>query len=223
MFSAFLASLRQEKQKIGAMHRAQAARYLFDYYKLPAIVLLCALLLTVYFAAALLRPRENPDLQVLFVNCYDNVSQDSDLMRAFRAYQDARGLNLSARFDANVFFNLSRTADYASAYFQKAVAQLEGGETDAIVCTRENLLGIASGGRLMDLSGAQALSPYAERMICMQTQAGETVPVGIDLTGCPAFERLGFYPEGACLGVSAYTQRLESVRIWLDFLFLLEK
>lgn len=143
MFSAFLASLRQEKQKIGAMHRAQAARYLFDYYKLPAIVLLCALLLTVYFAAALLRPRENPDLQVLFVNCYDNVSQDSELMRAFRAYQDARGLNLSARFDANVFFNLSRTADYASAYFQKAVAQLEGGETDAIVCTRENLLGIA--------------------------------------------------------------------------------
>ena len=223
MFSAVLASLRQEKQKIGAMHRAQAARYLFDYYKLPAIVLLCALLLTVYFAAALLRPRENPDLQVLFVNCYDNVSQDSELMRAFRAYQDARGLNLSARFDANVFFNLSRTADYATAYFQKAVAQLEGGETDAIVCTRENLLGIASGGRLMDLSGAKALAPYAERMICMQTQAGETVPVGIDLTGCPAFDRLGFYPDGVCLGVSAYTQRLESVRIWLDFLFLLEK
>ena len=89
--------------------------------------------------------------------------------------------------------------------------------------TRENLLGIASGGRLMDLSGAKALAPYAERMICMQTQAGETVPVGIDLTGCPAFERLGFYPDGVCLGVSAYTQRLESVRIWLDFLFLLEK
>ena len=53
MFSAFLASLRQEKQKIGAMHRAQAARYLFDYYKLPAIVLLCPLLLTVYFGGGL--------------------------------------------------------------------------------------------------------------------------------------------------------------------------
>ena len=222
MFSSFLSFIHQEKKKIEGMRRADAARYLFDYYKLPAIALLCALLLIVYFTAVLLRPKVEPDLQVLFVNCYDSVSANSDFAQSFEDHLAQSGTPLQFQFDANVFFNLEKSSDYASAYFQKTIAQLEGGTADAIVCSRENLLGIASGGRVMDLSQAY-FERYADRLILLTTQEGETVPVGIDLTGCAVFEQLGFYPEGACLGISAYTEKIESVLVFLDFLFQMEK
>ena len=74
----------------------------------------------------------------------------------------------------------------------------------------------------MDLSQAY-FERYADRLILLTTQEGETVPVGIDLTGCAVFEQLGFYPEGACLGISAYTEKIESGLVFLDFLFQIEK
>ena len=99
-----------EKQKIQGMTRENALRYIWTYYKIPIIGILVFIFLVFYFIHAFLNRPEDTILHVTFVNCYDNVSEDSDFHKEFLEYADFQETG-EVIFDSNVFFDLSKDSD----------------------------------------------------------------------------------------------------------------
>ncbi len=215
--------IQAEKEKIRGMEREKALEYVWNYYKIPIVGILVFLFLLVYFLHALLNRPEDPLVHITLVNCYDDVSEKSGFYKNFQEYADFHEEG-SVIFDANAFFNLENERDYSNTYFQKTVAYLEAGTTDALICQKSNLMGIARGKRVLNLEDGPAKEiyrQYRERIVFFTTEEGEEVPVGIDISDSPRIEEMNSYKEDGCyLCVSAYTERVDQVKVFLDYLFL---
>lgn len=171
-----------------------------------------------YFLSIWLRRPADAWLSVAFVNEYANVGAGSPLYEDFvkaDGFDDKRIV-----FDANYFFNLSNDKDFANQYFQKLVAYLEAGTVDAVVCTEENLSGIAQGGRVLDLRDEMTHGAFAEyegRMYYYDSEEYGRLPVGISLAGSPYADALGYQDE-VYLALSSKGTNLEQVERFLEFL-----
>ena len=211
-----------EKQKIQGMTRENALRYIWTYYKIPIIGILVFIFLVFYFIHAFLNRPEDTILHVTFVNCYDNVSEDSDFHKEFLEYADFQETG-EVIFDSNVFFDLSKDSDYANTYFQKTVAYLEAGTTDALICQETNMKGMAKGGRVLNLEDERAggiCEKYKDRIVNYTTDEGEVIPVAVDVSDSPRFEGKNSYKdeEKCYLCVSAYIDQADQVEVFLDYL-----
>jgi len=196
-------------------------RYIWDYYKIHILLAVAAIFLIIYFLNIFLDRPSDPVLHVTLVNCYKDVSEHSSFYQDYADVSETDMTTASVVFDATVFFDLSKPSDYRNVYFQKTVAYLEAGTTDAIICQYDNLQGLANGGRLLDLEGERTASlceKYKDAVVYVDTDKEKHVAAGIDITGSPALQRLQAY-EGKCyLAVSAYTKRLEAVENFADYL-----
>ncbi len=89
-------------------------------------------------------------------------------------------------FDSAYFFDLGNGNDDINSYFQKLIAKLENGDVDVMIVSRDNLMGIAKGGRTLDLRDERAadlMERYPENILYyMDEDSGEAIPVGIDLS-----------------------------------------
>lgn len=210
-----------EKEKLREMTREKAAEYIWTYYKIPIVSVIVLIFLAVYFIHAFLNRPGDTFLHVTFVNCYDDVSENSDFYQAFLEYAGSRKAE-EVYFDANVFFDLSRESDYANSYFQKTVAYLEAGTTDAVVCQESNLAGLAKGGRILTLEDERAkpiYEKYKDRIVDYTTDEGETLPVGVDISDSRFIRDMNSYEESCYLCVSAYIGQTDHVEVFLDYLF----
>lgn len=212
-----------ERLKIQGMTRKNALRYIWTYYKIPIVGILVFIFLVIYFVHAFLSRPEDTLLHVTFVNCYDNVSEDSDFYKDFLEYADFQETG-EVYFDSNVFFDLSKDRDYANTYFQKTVAYLEAGTTDAVICQETNMKGLAKGGRILNLKDERAggiCEKYKDRIVDYTTDEGEVIPVAVDISDSPCLEGLNSYENGekCYLCVSAYIDRADQVEVFLDYLF----
>lgn len=211
-----------EKQKIQGMTREKALRYIWTYYKIPIVGILVFIFLVIYFIHAFLNRPEDTILHVTFVNCYDDVSEKSDFHKEFLEYADFQETG-EVIFDSNVFFDLSKDSDYANTYFQKTVAYLEAGTTDALVCQETNMKGMAKGGRILNLKDERAsgiYDKYKDRIVNYTTEEGEVIPVAVDISDSPRFEGMSSYQdsEGCYLCVSTYIDQADQAEVFLDYL-----
>ncbi len=216
--------LRTEKKKIQGMTREKAAGYIWTYYKIPIVGVMTVIFLIIYFVHAFLNRPEDTLLHVTFVNCYEDISEDSDFYKNFLEFADFEESG-EVYFDSNIFFNLEKESDYANTYFQKTVAYLEAGTTDAVVCQESNLKGLAQGGRVLSLRDERVekiYEKYKDRIVEYTTKEGETVPVGINISDSPLLKGTKSYQDGCYLCVSAYIDepdRIDNVETFLDYLF----
>jgi len=216
--------LRTEKKKIQGMTREKAAGYIWTYYKIPIVGVMTVIFLIIYFVHAFLNRPEDTLLHVTFVNCYEDISEDSDFYKNFMEFADFEESG-EVYFDSNIFFNLEKESDYANTYFQKTVAYLEAGTTDAVVCQESNLKGLAQGGRVLSLRDERVekiYEKYKDRIVEYTTKEGETVPVGINISDSPLLKGTKSYQDGCYLCVSAYIDepdRIDNVETFLDYLF----
>lgn len=215
--------IQAEKEKIRGMERGKALEYIWNYYKIPIVGIAVFLFLLVYFIHGFLNRPEDPLLHITWINCYDDVSEKSGFYRDFKEYAPFSEEG-SVIFDTNAFFNLEKERDYSNTYFQKTVAYLEAGTTDALICQKTNLMGIAKGKRVLNLeddSAKEIYREYQERAVFFTTEEGEEIPVGIDISDSPLIKGMNSYKEDGCyLCVSAYTERVDNVKVFLDYLFL---
>ena len=107
---------------------------------------------------------------------------------------------------------------------------LDAGVDDIWVAGAEDIIAIGEGGRLMDLNGEGASvlkERYGDRFVyCTpldESYSDQPVPVGIDLSGTALTGEYSAYPDGAVLGVNAYTKRLDEVIVFLEYLFAREE
>ncbi len=98
---------------------------------------------------------------------------------------------------------------------------MEGGDIDAVICQYDNLVGIAQGGRFMDLRNEymeEIYAAYKDRVITIEKD-GETIPVGIDISDSPVLKRMEGYDGPCYIGISSMTVHEGMVKVFLDYLF----
>ncbi len=195
--------------------------YLWDYYKLQIIGGVVAVVLVIYFIVLFTRPNDHILLNVAFVNQYENVTEDSPLMDDFLSSEGNSLTSEDLSFDAAYFFDLTNDGDYTNSYFQKLIAKAENGEVDVMVMGENNLLGIAQGGRTLDLRDEKAgdlLEEYPDRIIYYSDEeTGEEIPVGIDVSDS---QKLYGYTEDdqVTVSLSSKTANAENAVTFIEYL-----
>jgi hypothetical protein len=207
----------QLKDKVG---------YIWDYYKLRIIGAIVAVGLCIYLVNIFTRPRVNIAFEAAFVNCYDNISDSSDMAKGFDTYlkgSDVGSIEGKIVYDNNLFFNLSKSSDYNNSYYQKLIAYLESGTFDVVISDYDNLIGVGKGGRYIDLRDERIKSVYdmhSDRVVCVETDEGE-IPIGIDISDSPVIEAMNSYANGCYIAFSANSSHFDKDILYLEY--LLEK
>jgi hypothetical protein len=192
--------------------------YIWDYYKLLIIGVAVAIFLLGYFIRMFTAPKSDIAFEAAFVNCYDNVSESSDLYRGFSGYfEEGEGKIV---FDNNLFFDLNKSSDYNGSYYQKLVAYLEAGTYDAVICGYDNLVGVGQGGRYIDLRDERIKSvydTYGDRAVYIETEEGK-IPIGIDISDSPFIGEMNSYGDGCYIAFCANSSHFEADVLFLEYL-----
>lgn len=206
------------------MTRGQRLQYFWDYNKIQTIALIVAVILAVYFARLAFRRNVPSLLNVAMIDEYEDVSEDSSLYRGFESYLgNPAGLQgKKINFDARYFFDLSDSADFTNSYYQRLVALIENGEMDVIIGSYDNIMGIAQGGRVMDLSDSSVrdlAGKYSDRFVTYESEEGEEIPVAIRLSGSEVIDSDTDYDsDEVYFALSSNVQHIEAAMLFADYL-----
>jgi hypothetical protein len=205
------------------MQPKDKAIYIWDYYKLWIIGAVVIVGLTIYLVQIFARPRENIAFEAAFVNCYDSVSDSSDMAKGFDMYlkgSDVGDIEGTIVYDNNLFFNLSKSSDYNNSYYQKLIAYLEAGTYDVVVSDYDNLIGVGQGGRYIDLRDERIKSvyeAYSDQAVYVETDEGN-IPIGIDISDSPIIEAMNSYANGCYIAFSANSSHYDKGIAYLEYL-----
>lgn len=218
----------EEKLKIKEMDSMRKKiGYIWDYYKLWIIGAVALVGLIVYFTVVFVTREDKPVLDVVLVNNYDDVSDDSKLAQGFVSYVGEENLPGKVAFDNNAFFNLANNSDYKNSYYMKVLAYLEADTAQVVMCQYDNLIGLAKSGRLADLSDekiSDICDKYKDRIVYYENDEGVKVPVGIDVSDGYKAAGLTEYTDGkAYVGLSAYAESYEYAEKFVDYIVELGK
>ena len=213
----------EEKQKIKEMDSVRKKiGYIWDYYKFWIIGAVVLVGLIVYFTVVFVTREDKPVLDVVLVNNYDDVSDDSKLAQGFVSYVGEENLPGKVAFDNNAFFNLANNSDYKNSYYMKVLAYLEADTAQVVMCQYDNLMGLAKSGRLADLSDEKVggiCDKYKDRIVYYENDEGVKVPVGIDVSDGYKAAGLTEYTDGkAYVGLSAYAESYEYAEKFVDYM-----
>lgn len=214
---------RQERQKLEVLDTRQKAEYIWQYYKLWIIGILCGayfLCFTLY--TALFVPKENW-LYLVLANVPPQVQaeQCSSLQQSladFAGY-DLHEKNLVLDTDCYCF---PSEEPYNNHYYDKLIALLDGGILDALVMEASELETLGKTGRLLDLQSPlyTVSEKWSDRLIYLDNNFSdyekERIPIAIDLTGSLLDE---MYPDGCAIALSAASQHPQELDMLLSFLF----
>lgn len=207
------------------MSWSERGEYLWRYYKLWIIALLCI----VIFLPTGIYHYVTTNAEDWFFSCFANTDVELGAGSEFyEDFADYAGYDLSEKnlvFHDRCYVNPDRKL-VGNQYYQLLITYLDSGVMDTLVIEPEYLQTIGSSGRLMDLRDqrtAALFEAYQDRLIyCVpieEKNGTEPIPVGIDLTGSILTEQEGAYPMGAALGVNANCPHPEELEVFLSYLF----
>lgn len=216
---------RDEREKLRDYGHLDRLKYIWQYYRLWIIGIgfiggFIAYALITYFTV----PGDIHFYGILS-NTYAQMGKGSDF---YEGFVEAAGYDLGkgvVELDCSNYCKPSVNAT-GNTYYEKLISMLDGGVDDIWVAEREEVVAIGETGRLMDLN-IKAAAPlrerYADRFVyctpLREDYSTDPVPIGIDLEGTALVGEYRAYPNGAVLGVNAYTKRLDQVVAFLDYMF----
>lgn len=132
----FRDSLAKDRQTLKTLTFRQKIRFILDYYRGYAFVLLCVCLIGFYFGEAWMQTRRETVLEGFFTNDEENLFSAKEITRDFSAY-----LGLSSRqqviFDDSLYVLPGSSIDYHTASHGKIMAYVSARELDFLVTTRD--------------------------------------------------------------------------------------
>ena len=225
--SALQQWFRREREKIGRLSPKAAAEYIWQYYKLWIIGAVCLVSLVIFSVHQYRHNVGEHWLYLSFVNTRAQVGDGSELWQGF---VEKTGYDLTK---AGVTFNNEAWFDYAdnhasgNTYYQIFVGFIDSGILDAATMTPEALEEFGKTGRLLDWNREECASlreKYGDRLIYalpIDTEySTQPVPIGIDISDSILMTEYHIYPEeeGCALGIGAFSQHLEAVEAFLDYI-----
>lgn len=194
--------------------------HIWTYYKIPILAFIIAVILISYFVFLGGKDKVAVILHVSFVNYYDDLSEKSEFYKGFIDAYPVDEMEQKVEFDAYNFFDLGKKSEYNNSYYQKIVAYLEAGTTDAIVCEYDNLMGIAQSGRLIDLQDERVIELYEQykEHVVYITVDGIEIPVGIDISKNEELSGERGYANSVYIGISSNVKHIEQIKNFLEYL-----
>ena len=216
---------RDEREKLSGYTLRARMRYFWQYYRLWIIGIGFVLAFTVYALWNYFTVPGDIHFYAIFSNTYAQLGTGSDFYNGFvekAEYDLTKGV---LEIDCTNYCKPSGRA-MGNAYYEKLISMLDSGVDDIWVAESEDVIAVGEAGRLMDLTrgeNAQALARYADRFVyCTpldEEYSTEPVAIGIDLSGTVLSQgTYSPYPNGAVLGINAYTKRFDQVLLFLAYL-----
>ena len=210
---------QSERRKLRTLSRRAQVEYIWQYYKLWIIAVVSLLSLTIYVTVHRLTVPADNWFYITFANTYAEAGNGSELWRGF---VDASGYDVREK---NVYFNNRCYFDPAdtgyNAYYTYFVAYVEAGTLDAITMERDALASLGTRGRLLDLSGTEFVTRYADRLVyavpANPDYGTEPLPIGVDLSDTRLVTDFHIYENSCALGLSANCPHPDAVARFLDY------
>ena len=215
-----------EKQKMSTMTAGQKASYIITYYWLWILGIVCTVFLICYIASHALFSVKDYWFYGMFVNTMEDGSNGSALRQDFVVWGGYDTSEKKVEFNARSYFDPTVSGGTNNSYYQAFVALVESGDLDVAVMGEKALQGIGSSGRLRDLRDedcADIMEKYGDRLVyCIpydEEYSTDAVPVGIDISDSLLTKKYGLYEDDCVLGIAAYSKRIDSVEMFLEFLY----
>ena len=220
---------RDEREKLRGYGPRARLRYIWQYYRLWIIGIGFVLGFIIYAAWNYFTVPGDIHFYGIFSNTYAQLGKGSDF---YNGFVEAAGYDLSkgvVEIDCANYCKPSSSRVIGNNYYEKLISMMDGGVDDVWIAPAEDVIAVGEAGRLLDLN-SDAAAPirekYADRLVyCTpldESYSREPVPIGIDLAGTALVGEYKAWPEGAVLGISAATKRLDQVPVFLNYLFALE-
>lgn len=217
--------VRDEREKLKGYSLRGKLKYIWQYYRLWIIGIGFVVGFITYALWNYITVPGDIHFYAIFSNTYTRLGQGSDF---YNEFVETAGYDLSkgvVEIDCANYCKPSGRAT-GNTYYEKLISMLDAGVDDIWVAEEEDIIVIGEGGRLMDLNSPDAAvlkERYGDRFVyCTpldESYSDQPVPVGIDLSGTALVGEYSAYPNGAVLGVNAYTKRFDQVIVFLDYLF----
>lgn len=217
---------RDERAKLKGYSLRDKLKYAWQYYKIWILGIGFFVCFTIYALFIYIMTPGEIYFYGILSNTYARLGQGSDF---YNGFVEAAGYDLKAgtvELDCQNYCKPSGRAT-GNTYYDKLISMLDGKVDDIWVAEAEDVIAVGETGRLMDLNREEA-APLRERfedrfVYCTPLGADYSsapVPIAIDLSGTVLTTgEYCAYPDGAVLGVNAYTRRLDQVVVFLDYLF----
>lgn len=222
--SKYLAQERKKIQEIPS--NKQKATYIWTYYKLWIIGLVCAVWFLCFVVIQLTTGITENWIYMVFVGTNAEVGNGSDF---WQGYLDATGYDTkqkNVQFDNQVYFDFARDRGHGNTYYEAFVAYADSGTLDAAVMQTDSLTLLGETGRLMDLNDprcASIVEQYGDKLLYatpIDTEySSEPVPVGIDISDSILMTEEHIYAETCALGISANSTHIEAVEQFLHYIY----
>ena len=216
---------RDERKKLSGYSLKERLIYIWQYYRLWIIGIGFVLGFACYALWTYFTVPGDIHFYGILSNTYAQLGEGSDFYNGFvekAGYDLTKGV---VELDCANYCKPSGRVT-GNSYYEKLISMLDGGVDDIWIAGPEDIAAIGAAGRLMDLDSEQAAplrERYGDRFVYVkplrEDYSDQPVPVGIDLSGTALVGEYKPWPEGAALGVNAYTKRFDQVLVFLDYIF----
>lgn len=217
--------LKEELAKIRKLSFREAVEYIWQYFGLFIVLFIGAVWLLVSFISGLISGPPQYWVYGSFANTLSNASNNSRMWRDFAAFSGFDTEEKRIEFSTNMYFDYSRDQGRGNEYYNTFVTLADTGTLDFITMYPNQLAPLGQSGRLLDWNTERCdalREKYSDRLIYYEPPEGaeqtEPVPVGIDISDSLLVTKYGIYTDSCALGISAQSERLDAVAVFLEFI-----
>lgn len=226
MFEKLQDSLRNESAKLQGKTLKQKLGYIWDYYSLWIIGLVCVICFGVFVVHQARTALKEHWFYITITNTREDMGTDSAF---WQGYVDFTGYDVTEKmveFNDEIYFDYSRNRAAGNKYYEVFVATVDSGVLDAVTMEPENLCSLGESGRLMDLRDERCrkiYEKYKSRLLYSvpydTEYSTDPVPVGIDISDSNLMTKYHIYPNGCAIGIGAQSSNIEAVEQFLDYIY----
>ncbi len=213
---------RKAKKEVSRLEGAAKLQYVWDYYKLWIIGVVCTLLFIIYFVTARIMTPNDNWFYITIANTQADAGNGSQLWKDFVEYGGFDTRQKNVYFNTNCFFD--PFSEKPNDYYTYFVAYVDAGTLDLITMEKDDLQKLGERGRLLDLSLPEAskiMEKYSDRLIYavpLDTEySTEPVPIGIDLSDTVLVSKYHVYADSCAVGLSAHCPHMDAILTFLSF------
>lgn len=226
MFDKWRTGYKHEKEKLQGKTLRQKLGYIWDYYNLWIIGLVCLICFGAFVIHQARTALKDHWFYLTITNTRQDVGTNSDLWKGYVDYTGYDVTQKMVEFNDEIYFDYSKNRAAGNKYYEVFVATVDSGVLDAVTMEPEDLSLLGESGRLMDLRDERCgaiYEKYKDRLIYSipydKEYSTEPVPVGIDISDSILMSEYHIYADGCALGIGAQSSNIEAVEKFLDYIY----
>lgn len=217
--------IREEWGKLRLLSWKARLAYVWDYYK-PLMVGIIAVIAVINIGITVYHNLQTDTLLYAYmVNCNTYYVDSQTLTEDYTAYLSETGvkeLGKNEEFEIDTSILLDDD-DYSTnyAYQMKFTAVISAKLCDVALMDVEKFTEYAGWSYFLDLRELltdEQLEKWADRIVYLENEDGESIPCALDLTDAPIVEEYGIYSDTVYSGVVVNSENMELCASFFEWL-----